>query len=525
MSKSGCSDSAGFRKKADELQKKLQKGPFLAGQVPGVEDVKEFNTLMGGEHQDLARWCKHMASFTSAERKQWPEKPVAGSTTIVSGKAAKPKPKKAIKKTDAAADMAGIEEQLKNPDCLKPMLPSTFPEDEEAIAKYWEEIDAFRTSLKKSEGRKRFTFYDGPPFATGLPHYGHVLAGTIKDVVCRYAHQTGHYVERRFGWDCHGLPIEFEIEQQHGIKTSHDVARVGIPQYNEWCRGIVMKYADAWEIIITRLGRWIDFKNDYKTMNLEYMETVWWVFRQLWDKGLVYRGYKVVPYSIGCTTVLSNFEAKQNYKEVHDPSVVVKMPWVEDPSISFLAWTTTPWTLPSNLMLCVNPKMEYVLIKDKETGEKYILAECRMSQIYKKIDPENKPYEVLETYLGKDLVGREYVPLFDFFAHKKADGAFRVVMDDYVTKDSGTGVVHQAPAFGEDDYRVCIAAGVVKKDGKVPCPVDENGLFTDEVPNWKGVMVKDADKDILKNLKERKRLYSQDRKSTSTRSAGGPTSR
>eukprot|EP00754_Rhynchopus_humris_P013889 Rhum_TRINITY_DN14347_c0_g1::Rhum_TRINITY_DN14347_c0_g1_i2::g.79604::m.79604/K01870/IARS, ileS; isoleucyl-tRNA synthetase len=395
--------------------------------------------------------------------------------------------------------------------CLKnlPEHPN-FPEREAEVMAYWTEIDAFHTQLKQSEGRKPFTFYDGPPFATGLPHYGHILAGTIKDTVCRWACQTGHHVERRFGWDCHGLPIEFEIEKELGIKTSHDVMKIGIKKYNEHCRAIVMRYASEWEKTVTRMGRWIDFKNDYKTMNLSYMESVWWVFGQLWKKGLVYRGYKVMPYSIGCTTVLSNFEANMNYKSVSDPSVTVTCPWVKDESVAFLAWTTTPWTLPSNLLLCVNPDMDYVQIEVKETGKKLVLAKARLCHIFPKIDKlkgDAIPFTVLKEYKGKELVGIEYVPLFDYFLRKKADGAFKVVMDPYVTSESGTGVVHQAPGFGEDDYRVCLEKGVIRKDEEVPCPVDGNGCFTEEVPDWQGVMVKDADKDIQKRLKDNGRLY------------------
>eukprot|EP01060_Flectonema_neradi_P018537 TRINITY_DN253_c13_g1_i1.p1 TRINITY_DN253_c13_g1~~TRINITY_DN253_c13_g1_i1.p1 ORF type:complete len:1203 (+),score=327.51 TRINITY_DN253_c13_g1_i1:371-3610(+) len=411
------------------------------------------------------------------------------------------------------AKVDGASAKSKNALCLVD-LPEyvDIPGNEVVVQKMWEEKDCFRTSLKMSEGKKPFTFYDGPPFATGLPHYGHILAGTIKDVVTRWAHQTGHYVERRFGWDCHGLPIEFEIEKQQGIKTSHDVMKIGIKQYNQYCREIVMRYSAEWKKTVQRMGRWIDFENDYKTMNLSYMESVWWVFGQLWDKpGMVYRGYKVMPYSMGCTTVLSNFEANMNYQDVSDPSVVVTFPWVEDKSICFVAWTTTPWTLPSNLGLCVHPTMKYVLIKEKESGKKFILAEARLVQMYPKLpklDKSKYPFEVIEEYTGKELAGRQYVPLFNFFERKEKDGAFRILVDEYVTSDSGTGIVHQAPAFGEDDYRVCLSAKVIAKNEEVPCPVDGNGCFTDEVPDWKGINVKEADKAIQAKLKETGRLFS-----------------
>jgi isoleucyl-tRNA synthetase len=387
-----------------------------------------------------------------------------------------------------------------------------FPRMEEGVLQYWKEIDAFQTSLKKSEGRKVYTFYDGPPFATGLPHYGHILAGTIKDVVCRYAHQTGHYVERRFGWDCHGLPVEFEIEKALGIKSSHDVKAMGIAKYNAECRKIVMRFAEEWETIVGRTGRWIDFKNDYKTLNLPFMESVWWVFKQLFEKGLVYRGYKVMPYSTGCTTPLSNFECNMNYKEVSDPSATVSFPVVGDENTHLLAWTTTPWTLPSNLALVVHPDMDYVKAKDAKTGRVYIFLEARLGEIYKNWEKaKEKPFEIVGKVKGKDLVGLRYVPLFKYFLDRAAPegsntGAFRVVADTYVTSDSGTGIVHSAPGFGEEDFRVSLAHGVILKTNTL-CPVDENGCFTDEVTDYKGRYVKECDNDILEQLKKDGRLF------------------
>jgi isoleucyl-tRNA synthetase len=238
-----------------------------------------------------------------------------------------------------------------------------FPVEEENIIKFWKSIDAFKTSLKLSEGRPRYSFYDGPPFATGLPHYGHILAGSIKDIVTRYAHQSGFHVERRFGWDTHGLPVEFEIDQKLGITGPEDVAKMGIENYNNECRKIVMRYSEEWEIIVNRLGRWIDFENDYKTLYPTFMESVWWVFSELHKKGMVYRGFKVMPYSTKCNTPLSNFESNQNYKDVTDPAVIVNFPLDEEPGVSLLAWTTTPWTLPSNMALVVNPDHVYCKLK------------------------------------------------------------------------------------------------------------------------------------------------------------------
>jgi len=384
----------------------------------------------------------------------------------------------------------------------------SFPDEEERTLAFWAETKAFETSLKLSEGRPEFTFYDGPPFATGLPHYGHILAGTIKDTVTRWAHQTGHHVSRRFGWDCHGLPVEYEIDKKLGVTSTEDVEKMGIAAYNGECRSIVSRYCHEWETIVSRMGRWIDFRHDYKTMEPWYMESVWWVFRQLHDKGLVYRGFKVMPYSTQCNTPLSNFEANLNYKEVDDPAVVVSFPLVDDPEAALLAWTTTPWTLPSNLALCVHPELVYVRIRDAKTGGTFILAESRLPQLYPRMAKKGYKggeFEVLDKMPGKSLEGRRYVPLFDYFRHMEGT-AFRVLTDGYVTDDSGTGVVHCAPAFGEDDYRVCMAHGVVTKGGELPCPVDANGRFTAQVPDFAGVYVKDADHDILARLKAERRL-------------------
>ncbi|XP_030061152.1 isoleucine--tRNA ligase, cytoplasmic [Microcaecilia unicolor] len=378
----------------------------------------------------------------------------------------------------------------------------SFPSEEEKILQLWKTLDCFQECLKQSKNRPKYTFYDGPPFATGLPHYGHILAGTIKDIVTRFAHQSGFHVERRFGWDCHGLPVEYEIDKMLGIKGPEDVAKMGISEYNKQCRGIVMRYAQEWEISVNRLGRWIDFKNDYKTLYPWFMETVWWVFKQLYDKGLVYRGVKVMPFSTACNTPLSNFESHQNYKDVQDPSVIVNFPLDEDETVSLVAWTTTPWTLPSNLALCVNPDLQYVKLKDKSTGKIYILMEARLLSLYK----AEGEYEILDKFPGIVLKGKKYKPLFPYFMKCKENGAFTVVIDNYVKEEEGTGVVHQAPYFGADDYRVCMDFNVIQKDSVPVCPVDASGCFTAEVTDFAGQYVKDADKNIIKLLKERGRL-------------------
>lgn len=377
-----------------------------------------------------------------------------------------------------------------------------FPLEEEKILQFWNEKDCFQECLKQSKNRPRYTFYDGPPFATGLPHYGHILAGTIKDIVTRFAHQSGFHVDRRFGWDCHGLPVEYEIDKTLGIKGPEDVAKMGIAEYNKQCRSIVMRYANEWESSVKRMGRWIDFKTDYKTLYPWFMETVWWVFKQLYDKGLVYRGVKVMPFSTACNTPLSNFESHQNYKDVQDPSVIVTFPLVENEDVSLIAWTTTPWTLPSNLALCVNPEFIYVKVKDNTTGKTYIMMEARLGALFK----SESEYTVLEKFPGKTLKGKKYKPLFQYFAKCSERGAFQVVTDNYVKEEEGTGVVHQAPYFGADDYRVCTDYNIIQKDQAPICPVDASGCFTSEVTDFVGQYVKDADKNIIKFLKEKGRL-------------------
>jgi len=426
-----------------------------------------------------------------------------------------------------------------------------FSSTERATLDYWERIQAFEQSLQQSAGRPIYTFYDGPPFATGLPHYGHILAGTIKDTVTRYAHQTGHHVVRRFGWDAHGLPVEFEIDQKLNIKSKDDVMKIGVAAYNAECRSIVQRYTKEWERTVKRMGRWIDFKNDYKTMDLNYMESVWWVFSQLHAKGLVYRGYKVMPYSTGCTTPLSNFEAGLNYKDVSDPAITVSFKIAGKEEEYLVAWTTTPWTLPSNLALAVNGKFTYARVRDSKSGNVYVILKSRITELYppkkgpakpapgtgsgsaassssdakdksKEKDKKNvavsaptiatktDEYEILEEFPGTQLVGTKYEPLFPYFASLPSTAnAFRVIAADYVSDDSGTGVVHQAPGFGEDDYHACAANGIIKVGDEIVCPVDGEGRFTQEVKDFAGRYVKEADKDIIAWLKGKGRLVKQ----------------
>ncbi|EEB08391.1 cytoplasmic isoleucine-tRNA ligase Irs1 [Schizosaccharomyces japonicus yFS275] len=381
------------------------------------------------------------------------------------------------------------------------------PEEEEKILQFWRDIDAFNTQLELSKDRRPFTFYDGPPFATGLPHHGHLLASTIKDIVTRFACLKGYSVTRRFGWDTHGLPVEHEIDKKLGITGRDDVMALGIDKYNAECRKIVMTYAGEWRQTIERLGRWIDFDNDYKTLYPTFMESVWWVFKELFKKNKVYRGYRVMPYSTACTTPLSNFEAQQNYKEVQDPAVVIAFTLKSDPSVKALAWTTTPWTLPSNIALAVHPDLEYVKILDKETGNKYILMESCLGTLYK--NPKKAPIEILERFPGAKLNGERYEPLFPYFKEQFAERAFKIYTASYVEAGSGTGIVHQAPAFGEEDYEAAWNAGIIDADHQAPCPVDDNGHFTAEVTDFAGMYVKDADKDVIRHLKGTGNLIKQ----------------
>ena len=373
----------------------------------------------------------------------------------------------------------------------------SFVDMEHEILALWDEIGAFQQTLENTKEKKPYIFYDGPPFATGLPHHGHLVASTIKDIVPRYWTMQGRYVLRRFGWDCHGLPIEHEIDKKLGMSAQDAVEKLGVAGYNDECRAIVQRYVSEWRHTITRIGRWIDFDNDYKTMDTWYMESVWWVFKQLWDQGLIYQGSKVMPVSTALGTPLSNFEATSNYMDVQDPAVTVLFDLLDEDA-AIAAWTTTPWTLPSNLALCVGGDIDYVLVHDAELGRDIYLAEARSSAY--------GDLEVRARLKGSELVGKRYQPIFPYFADQVEEGAFVVVSDDYVTTESGTGVVHQAPAFGEDDYRVLQAHGIQA----FACPVSVSGIFTDEVTDFAGQYVKDADKEIIRYLRDAGSLYRQD---------------
>lgn len=376
----------------------------------------------------------------------------------------------------------------------------SFVENEKAVLKFWQDQKIFKRSLDQTKSKAPYIFYDGPPFATGLPHHGHIVASTLKDVVPRYFTMKGFYVDRRFGWDCHGLPIEQEIDKKFGTSAADYIAKHGIASYNKECRGIVDRYVSEWEKTIGRLGRWVDFENDYKTMDLFFMESVWWVFKSIWDKGLIYQGNKIVPYSPALQTALSNFEATQNYQDIQDPAVTVMFKSLSQERTYFLGWTTTPWTLPSNLALCVHPEVDYVKFHDEDKDVYYILAEARVESYKKQLKGK-----VVETLKGASLKGQTYEPLFPYFQSMAKDGYFTVLNDEYVTTTDGTGIVHQAPAFGEDDMRVMKAAGLKE----VVCPMDNAGAFTAEVSDFKGQSFKDADKDIIKMLKDKGLMFYQ----------------
>ncbi len=370
----------------------------------------------------------------------------------------------------------------------------TFDEREKRILDFWTKNNIFNRSVDERKKSPYFASYDGPPFATGLPHYGHFLAGTIKDVVFRYKTMKNFYAPRRFGWDCHGLPIEYEVEKAKNFSGAASIKEFGIAKFNEECRKIVLRYTEEWKEQVNRMGRWVDFSNTYKTMDVTFMESVWWVFKQLYAKGLVYQGFKVMPYSAKLGTPLSNFEAGENYREVDDPSLTVSFK-LRDEDAELLIWTTTPWTLISNLAVMAHPEMEYVKI---QTGDKkYILAKKRLPEYFK----EESAYAILETFTGKELAGKRYVPLFDYF---KDHDAFRVILEESITMDDGTGLVHSAPAFGEVDFYACQRNKI-----ELVCPVDENGQFTSQIPEYAGKFVKDADKDIMRVLKQRGHVFHQ----------------
>lgn len=375
-----------------------------------------------------------------------------------------------------------------------------FPELEKDILKFWKENQIFKKSIEERPADKTFSFYDGPPFATGTPHYGHLVSGTIKDVIPRFKTMQGYRVERIWGWDSHGLPIEFEIEKKLGLSGKKDIEDYGISKFNEECRKTVLEYADIWEKIVERTGRWVDMENYYITMNPDFMESVWWVFKSLYEKSFVYEGHKVLPYCPRCATALSNFETNQGYAEKKDTTLTVKFKLLDQENTYLLAWTTTPWTLPSNLALAVGENIRYV--KKKIGRDTYILAEERIGNYFPEEAGEERenPEEDLEFILSRELIGLTYEPLFPYYKDLRKEGAFRVVSGEFVSTEEGTGIVHIAPAFGEDDNRVGQKEGLPFVD-----PVDESGNFTEVVEDFRGLNVveKDTNEKIAEKLAEK----------------------
>ncbi|GAA2523415.1 isoleucine--tRNA ligase [Rarobacter incanus] len=382
-----------------------------------------------------------------------------------------------------------------------------FPAIEEATLKFWAKDDTFKASLEQrpagENGSNEFVFYDGPPFANGLPHYGHLLTGYVKDIIPRFKTMRGQRVDRRFGWDTHGLPAELEAERELDIQGKPDIERIGIDTFNAACRASVLKYTREWEDYVTRQARWVDFENDYKTLDVTYMESVIWAFKTLYDKGLAYEDYRVLPYCWNDQTPLSNHELRMDddvYQDRQDNTVTVGVR-LETGELA-LIWTTTPWTLPSNLAIAVGPEVEYVTVEPVAgalAGEKVILAKALVSSYARELGEDAR---ITATYPGADLVGRRYAPIFDYFADRdpaEAPGphAFTVLAGDFVTTEDGTGIVHMAPAFGEDDMAVCRAAGI-----RAVVPVDDGAVFTAEVPDYQGLQVFEANKPIITDLRD-----------------------
>ncbi len=377
----------------------------------------------------------------------------------------------------------------------------SFPDLEVEVLNYWDRDDTFRASIEQRDGADEYVFYDGPPFANGLPHYGHLLTGYVKDIVPRYQTMRGYKVERRFGWDTHGLPAELEVQRQLGITEKSQIEDLGIDKFNEACRASVFKYSEEWRAYVTRQARWVDFDNDYKTLDLGFMESVLWAFKQLWDKGLAYEGNRVLPYCWNDETPLSSHELRMDddvYQNRQDPALTVGFPIVAHGQTAgsdlagahLLVWTTTPWTLPSNQAVAVNPDVTYVLVQGSN-GRRYVLAEPRLAAYARELGEEPT---VVGSYPGRDLLGVRYLPPFPYFMD--SPNAFRVLPGDFVTTEDGTGIVHMAPAYGEDDKATADAADIA-----AVTPVDSKGRFDATVPDYAGQHVFDANPQIIRDLK------------------------
>jgi len=384
-----------------------------------------------------------------------------------------------------------------------------FPAMEVDVLNFWEKHGIFEKSVKREAKNGDYVFYDGPPFATGTPHYGHIVASLMKDVVPRFWTMNGYRVERVWGWDCHGLPIENIVEKEMGTKSKRDIEKLGIEKFNESCRSKVLGYVDDWKRTVRRLGRWVDMENSYKTMDLNYMESIWWVFKQLWDKDLIYEGYRSMHICPRCETTLSQSEVAEGYREIKDMSVTVKFESLDEPNTYFLAWTTTPWTLIGNVALAIGEKISYVQVTDLTDGKNYILAKELMEKAF-----VGKEYKVEKEFFGKDLIGKKYQPLFDYYANDQKlvnkENGWQIYAGDFVNTEEGVGIVHIAPAFGEDDLNL-------GKEKNLPFVqhVGMDGQFKPEVKDFVGLHVKPIDDhmatdiEILKHLAGRALIFSK----------------
>jgi len=403
-----------------------------------------------------------------------------------------------------------------------------FAKMEEEILKFWDENKIFEKSLKAEEDLPVYSFYDGPPFATGTPHYGHLVGSVMKDVVPRYWTMKGYKVPRKWGWDCHGLPIENIAEKELGIKHKKEIEEMGVEKFNEFCRSKVLKYVDEWKVVINRLGRWADMENSYKTMDLSFMESVWWVFKQLWDKGLIYEGYRIMHICTRCETTLSQSEIAEGYKDIKDITAIVKFELESEPGTYILAWTTTPWTLIGNVALAVGKDIDYVKVRydnEKGDGQCFILAkstyEIKKGELFpsakelKENETPSTSSEIIEMIKGRDLVGKKYKPLFDYYFGKgleNEENGWKIYASDFVTTEEGTGVVHIAPAFGEDDMNLGLKY-------KLPFVqhVGMDGLIKEEARDFAGMSVKPesdhqkTDVEVIKYLAKNSLLFAKEK--------------
>ncbi|MEW6510457.1 MAG: isoleucine--tRNA ligase [Bacteroidota bacterium] len=370
----------------------------------------------------------------------------------------------------------------------------SYPSIEREILNFWKKEGVFAKSITSREGHPGFTFYEGPPTANGMPGIHHVMARTLKDLVCRYKTMRGFQVHRKAGWDTHGLPVEIEVEKQLGFKHKEEIDRYGVAEFNRKCRESVWKYKSEWERMTEEMGYWVDLADPYITFENEYIESVWWALKRFFDGGMITKGYKIQPYCPRCETPLSSHEVSLGYEDVKDPSVYVRMKLKSSTDTSFLVWTTTPWTLIANVALAVAPSVTYVKVEHR--GERLILAEARLGVL-------DGPAKVIERFPGSALAGKEYERIFNF--HSVDKKAFYVVEAPFVTTDDGTGIVHMAPAYGEDDYQA-------SKTYDLPTihPVNRSGEFSDDVPEFTGMFVKDADAEIIRNLRDRHILYKKE---------------